>query len=85
MVIKISHFCLSAKIEDWHHELITLTPFWELALGLVRIEASRTLGKWGSYCFWRVVELRTLFRDILERFWLFTQPLALEEIFRIEG
>ena len=45
MVIKISPFCLCAKIEGRHEELITLTQVEDLALSLVGWEASRTLGK----------------------------------------
>ena len=80
MVTKISYFCLIAKIEGLHHELDNFDSTLGVALGVIELEASRTLEKWGSYCFWRVVEFRILFRGNLERVWV-VHPIS---SFRVE-
>ena len=85
MVTKISHFCLSAKIEWLHHELDNFDSTLGVALGLVELKASRTFGQVGELLLLEVVEFRVYLEAIFERFWLFTQPLVLEWNFRIEG
>ena len=51
MVTKISLFFFIAKIECLDLELDNFNSMLRLALGLVELESSRTLGKWGSYYF----------------------------------
>ena len=68
IVIKISHFCLSAKIEGKHDELITLTQVGDLALSLVGWEASRTLGQVGGVIFLEGGELKTYLGAFLRGF-----------------
>ena len=67
MVTQKLHFCFIAKIDFFYHELDNFNSTLSLALGLVELEASKTLGKWGSYFFLGVVEFRILFRGNFEK------------------
>ena len=85
MVTQKLYFCFIAKINFFYHELDNFNSTLSLALGLVELEASKTLGKWGSYLFLEVVEFRILFRGNFERV-LGVHPTSSFRVeFKIEG
>ena len=78
MVTQKPHFFFITKIDCFHHELDNFNSILRLGSDLVELEASRTLGKWGSYCFLEWLSLGSYLEAIFERIWVFTQPLVLE-------
>ena len=84
MVTQKPHFFFIAKIDCFHHELDNFNSILRLASDLVELEASITLGKWGSYCFLGV-EFRILFTTNFERV-LGVHPTSNFRVeFKIEG
>ena len=70
MVTQKVHFYFSARIEWFYHGLNDFNSILMLALGLVELEASRILDKWGKLFPFLGGWLLILFRGIFEKFWL---------------